>query len=156
PWAARSSVPPASLRFFPPLLAPGFADIDLPGSIDHPFQPRHQPSPPCRPGSAQPRFSRDTIPMDAFPDHLFSRMLFKAGEVIFDEGQRGDCAYLIDAGEVAILKRRAQGYRPLARIGQGSIFGEMALIDDQPRMAQAKALVDTNCVIITRERVRAK
>lgn len=94
--------------------------------------------------------------MDAFPDHLFSRMLFKAGEVIFDEDQRGDCAYLVDSGEVAILKRRAQGYRPLARIGPGGIFGEMALVDDAPRMAQAKALADTHCVIIKRERVRTK
>lgn len=94
--------------------------------------------------------------MDEFPDHLFTRMLFTAGEVIFDEGQRGDCAYLIDRGEVAILKRRSRGYHPLARIGPGGIFGEMALIDDAPRMAQAKALVDTTCVIIKRERVRAK
>ena len=78
--------------------------------------------------------------MDAFPDHLFTRMLFTAGEVIFDEGQRGDCAYLVDGGEVAILKRRSRGYHPLARIGPGGIFGEMALVDDQPRMAQAKAL----------------
>ncbi|MBL8705738.1 MAG: cyclic nucleotide-binding domain-containing protein [Rhodospirillales bacterium] len=94
--------------------------------------------------------------MNDFPDHLFTRMLFKAGEVIFEEGQRGDCAYLVDDGEVAILKRRARGFHPLARIGPGGIFGEMALVDDQPRMAQAKALADTNCVIIQRDRVRAR
>jgi hypothetical protein len=53
--------------------------------------------------------------MDEFPDHLFTRMLFTAGEVIFEEGQRGDCAYLIDRGEVAILKRRSRGYHPLVQ-----------------------------------------
>ncbi len=63
---------------------------------------------------------------------------YLANEVIFDQGEDGQALYFILHGEVLIC---LQGRRdePLARLDQGGFFGEMALIDNSPRSAQAIA-----------------
>lgn len=94
--------------------------------------------------------------MDDFNLSFFHRKKFRVGEVIFDEGTHGEEAYLLDAGAVDIQKQRPDGWHPIGRIKPGGIFGEMALIDDAPRMARAVAVADSLCVVITRERLKAK
>ncbi|MBI1776913.1 MAG: cyclic nucleotide-binding domain-containing protein [Proteobacteria bacterium] len=76
------------------------------------------------------------------------RRLFKSHSVIFKEGDKGDAAYLIRSGKVAIAKDTADGPVILATIGKRSIFGEMALIDGSPRMASAIAAENTICTVI--------
>ena len=82
---------------------------------------------------------------------VLDRRVYAEGEVIFKEGEVSRrCAYLIESGRVEISKRTDSGEdKVLGYIPQGGIFGEMALIDDKPRMAQAKALVRTAVVIIS-------
>ena len=41
-------------------------------------------------------------------------------------------------------------------VGAGEIFGEMAPIDNEPRMASATALKDTQCIVITEEEFQSK
>ena len=65
-------------------------------------------------------------------------------EVIVDEGEDGLAIYFILEGSVAIA-RRGQQEKPLAVLGQGSSFGEMALLDNFPRSAQARAV--ENCTL---------
>ena len=60
--------------------------------------------------------------------------------VIFREGQRGYSAYLIERGEVEISIRRNGQDVKLASRGPGEVFGEMAIIDDQPRSATVTAI----------------
>lgn len=81
------------------------------------------------------------------------RRVFEPGTRIFDEGDAGTEAYVVEYGRVAIYKT-VQGKRvDLGTVIQGGIFGEMALIDDQPRMASALAEVETACVVIGKERL---
>lgn len=70
-----------------------------------------------------------------------------AGETVFREGDPGDVMYVLTAGEVAI----SRDGRTLERLAPGSIFGEMALIDDGPRSAAAEALSEVELVPIDRE-----
>jgi CRP-like cAMP-binding protein len=90
--------------------------------------------------------------MDMRNDRILERKVFYAGVKIFNEGDSGDRAYLIQDGQVEIIKHGMT----IATIGKGELFGEMALVDDQPRMASAKALTDVSCIIISRETFREK
>ncbi len=63
---------------------------------------------------------------------------FGKGDLIFQEGEHGDEFFVVVRGEVEIRS----GNRRLETLGQNSIFGEMALIDDSPRSATVVALTD--------------
>lgn len=75
---------------------------------------------------------------------------FQTGEMIFREGEEGYIAYFIEQGSVEILKKAADGAEhSLAIVGRGEIVGEMALIDDAPRSASARAMEPVTCVVIS-------
>ena len=65
---------------------------------------------------------------------------FDTDEVIFEEGEVGDSLYLVVDGAIRISKMgRGHKQETLTYIQPGNFFGEMALIDGQPRSAQASA-----------------
>jgi len=69
---------------------------------------------------------------------------FEKDEVIFQEGDRGDCLYLVCEGSICISKSGRGGKQEtLGFVKTDSFFGEMALIDGQPRSAQATAVEQT-------------
>lgn len=69
---------------------------------------------------------------------------FEQDDVIFCEGDPGDCLYLVVEGSVRISKiGRGGNQETLNFIAPGNFFGEMALIDGQPRSAQASAAAST-------------
>ena len=64
----------------------------------------------------------------------------QAGETIFREGDAGDAMYVVLEGRVMISKHiPGAGEEALAFLERGDYFGEMALIDNEPRSAEAKA-----------------
>lgn len=66
------------------------------------------------------------------------------GEVIFREGDRGDLLYLVGEGSVKISKSGRGGEQEtLSFIQPGNFFGEMALLDGEPRSAMATAVGST-------------
>jgi len=69
----------------------------------------------------------------------------KAGDVIFREGDGAEDLYVIKSGEVRIQI----GNRTVSELGADSIFGEMALIDSQPRSATAVAITDVELVPVS-------
>lgn len=71
-----------------------------------------------------------------------------AGDYVFKAGDAGDFMYVVIEGEVEIL----DGSMSLERIRAGSIFGELALIDDEPRSASVVAKTDTRLVAVDRRR----
>ncbi|MEO5768444.1 MAG: cyclic nucleotide-binding domain-containing protein [Polyangia bacterium] len=75
-----------------------------------------------------------------------------AGAVIFSEGAVGDKMYLILSGAVRISREVAgMGEEALAVLRPGNYFGEMALIDDAPRSADAKAHETSEVFVIRKE-----
>jgi CRP-like cAMP-binding protein len=64
---------------------------------------------------------------------------YLAGEVIFDEGEEGNALYIVRSGRVLIC-RQGRPEHPIAEIGAGGFFGELALLDTAPRSAQARAI----------------
>ncbi|MCA3247529.1 MAG: cyclic nucleotide-binding domain-containing protein [Azospirillum sp.] len=73
---------------------------------------------------------------------------FKKGTPIFKEGEKGLEAYLIESGKVLIVKKGPTAPVIVAALPQGTLFGEMAILDGSPRMATAIAGEDTVCVVV--------
>jgi CRP/FNR family transcriptional regulator, cyclic AMP receptor protein len=69
----------------------------------------------------------------------------KAGEIIFQEGDKAEEVFVIKSGQVEIRL----GNRTLSELSANTIFGEMALIDAAPRSATAVALTDVELVPIS-------
>ena len=67
---------------------------------------------------------------------------FKAGDVIFQQGDAAEELYVVQSGTVEIRL----GNRVLDSLSELSIFGEMALIDRSPRSATAVAATDVSLV----------
>lgn len=71
---------------------------------------------------------------------------------IFDEGDEGDAFYLIRTGFVKILKKRPSAKDlVLAYLREGQYFGEMALLNEDPRSASVMALTETEVIRITKD-----
>lgn len=74
---------------------------------------------------------------------------YPAGARIFSKGDKADAAYLVVKGDVALITVNAEGKNVAAgRFGPGKIFGELAMIDEQPRRWHAVAVVETQCAVI--------
>ena len=69
-----------------------------------------------------------------------SRRRFERDHFIFREHESGERAYIIAEGSVEFLKESDEGLVSLRGLKAGGMFGELALIDDSPRMASAKAI----------------
>jgi EAL domain-containing protein (putative c-di-GMP-specific phosphodiesterase class I) len=80
----------------------------------------------------------------------FDREVFAGGQVIFKHGDMGDCAYLIEEGNVEVLVTKQGGEHRIKLIGKGELFGEVSLIDYEPRTATVRAIERTVLVPIPR------
>ena len=69
----------------------------------------------------------------------------KAGSVIFREGEEAHELFVIKSGQVRIQL----GNRTLAELSANDVFGEMALIDNEPRSATALAVTDVELVAVS-------
>ena len=75
-----------------------------------------------------------------------------AGSVLFRAGDRGDRMYFIEGGRVRIHIRDADGDDvTLAELARGDFFGEMSILDGQPRSAQATVTEDARLAVLSRE-----
>ena len=78
------------------------------------------------------------------------RAEFRAGSTIFAENDPPTSAYLIESGEVEVSTLQRGEQTILGLLGHGMLLGEMAVLDNSPRSASAKALSD--CVLIPIDR----
>jgi CRP/FNR family cyclic AMP-dependent transcriptional regulator len=79
---------------------------------------------------------------------------FAPDTLIFGEGERGDKLYIVVDGQVRISRHlQGMGEEALTILKRGDVFGEMALIDDDPRSAHARAHV-SGCTVFTVDRHR--
>src|SRR5204862_3687738 len=80
---------------------------------------------------------------------------FPTGALIFAEGAAGDKVYLIMEGKVRISRTvPGMGEEALAVLKAGDYFGEMALIDDFPRSADAYAHENCRVIVIGKEKLQ--
>jgi CRP/FNR family cyclic AMP-dependent transcriptional regulator len=76
-------------------------------------------------------------------DGLMHERRYLTEEVIFDEGEEGQALYLVMSGRVLISRTIDSDVEVVAELSAGSFFGDLALLDNSPRNAQARAL--DNC-----------
>ena len=84
------------------------------------------------------------------------RSTYQPGELVFQEGSEGDCAYLIESGKVEISIVRDNRYLSVCILSKGDLFGEMALIDNDVRTASAKAIEETCLIRFYRDLIETK
>ena len=84
------------------------------------------------------------------------RRQLKRGEALFREGDHGDCAYVIETGQLEVFRKGKRGRKVLALLGPGEVIGEMAVIDHGPRTASAVAKKPTRLRLITRDHLESK
>ena len=85
------------------------------------------------------------------PDELYGLLFrvsepvgYATGEVIFEQGDRGDRMYVVRQGSVALK----EGDRVVETVGAPGLFGELALIESDPRALTAVADTDVELVEI--------
>ena len=83
----------------------------------------------------------------------FDRQRFDTNELVFQWGDIGDSAYVIEEGCVEVLAGGGTEPTRIAMLSTGAMFGEVALLDRQPRTAAVRALVPTRLIRIDRSHV---
>lgn len=82
---------------------------------------------------------------------------YPKGSVILFEDDQGDSLYLLAAGQVKVVLIGEDGREIiLSVLREGSFFGEMALLDDQPRSAHVIAMEDASLLVLRREDFQAQ
>lgn len=88
-------------------------------------------------------------------DDLLHHRSYLRDEIIFDQNEEGQAIYFVLSGEVQIKRQVLTGSKPksltIAEIGPGQFFGERALLQDAPRIAQARATEDCVMAVLFRE-----
>lgn len=91
------------------------------------------------------------------PENLIERFArdFAADEVLFREGDRGDCMFVIQSGSIEIRRRVGDAERVVALLPPGEFFGEMAILNDRPRSATAVVREPARLLVIERRTFEA-
>jgi len=96
----------------------------------------------------------------SLPDHdldrlceMVSEVHLEAGDQLFAEGGPGDKAYVIETGEIEILKKSGGRNVLLAVRKSGEVIGEMSLLEQAPRFASGKARTDCTLLEIGHEQL---
>jgi len=79
------------------------------------------------------------------------RVGYEAGQLVFEQGEPGDHAYVVVDGEVDVMLATAAGERCVATLRRNQMFGEMALLADMPRSMTLRARSDLVLLSISRD-----
>ena len=79
------------------------------------------------------------------------RLTFARGQELFRQGDSGDAAYIIIAGEAEVLVDAPGGPVAVAQVGKNDLVGEIAILCDVPRTATVKALSDVVTLAISKD-----
>ena len=85
------------------------------------------------------------------------RRIYEPGNRIVEEGTPSDCLFILADGVVDVVKGDGDEAVLLNTLAErGDFFGEMSLIDSQPRVASARALSDTKGSVISRQSLQQR
>ncbi|MPY71160.1 MAG: cyclic nucleotide-binding domain-containing protein [Alphaproteobacteria bacterium] len=79
------------------------------------------------------------------------RLTFAPGQELFRQGDSGDAAYIVIAGEAEVLVDAPGGPVAVARVGKNDLVGEIAILCDVPRTATVKALSNVVTLAISKD-----
>jgi CRP/FNR family cyclic AMP-dependent transcriptional regulator len=121
-------------------------------------QPRVPIAPPADPALSVDRL-REIGLFGALSDEVLTHLIHSLderrvtpGTVIFQEGESGHDMFVVIDGEVEVLKKSRRGRsQRVAILGPNDAFGEMSIIDVQPRSATVRALAATRLLRISAE-----
>lgn len=82
-----------------------------------------------------------------------SLVTYPQNHILFSQGENGDKAYIIEKGRVLIYLTKDGEDFPLSILGEGEIFGEMAILDNQSRSASAKTLDEASLIVVTKDQL---
>jgi NADH dehydrogenase len=102
-----------------------------------------------------PFFGRDLISMRVHQPLDLSPMIFEPGQDIIREGDVGNSLFIIQEGEVDVLKNENGTQRHVATLGRGQHFGEIAVFKSCPRTATVRARVHVRLLQVRREAATA-
>ncbi len=80
---------------------------------------------------------------------------FEAGERIIQQGEVSGKAYLIVEGNVRVIREENGREIDLAELGPNELFGEMSIVDNQPRSAHVDATIETHCLELNLANIHA-
>ncbi|HZU86701.1 MAG TPA: cyclic nucleotide-binding domain-containing protein [Anaerolineaceae bacterium] len=78
---------------------------------------------------------------------LLQPLLYRAGETVFNKGDTGDSMYIIRRGRVRVH----EGEMTLNYLGVADVFGEMALLDIEPRLASVTCVEETHVLRLAQD-----
>ena len=95
-------------------------------------------------------YSRDLAHPKGDKTERISRAHFQPGDYIFKEGDPATSFYIIESGEVEVLRTGAESGKEthVAMMGQGDFFGEMALLDNRNHSASVRARTDLELTVM--------
>lgn len=79
--------------------------------------------------------------------------VYQDGEMIFRQGEVGDCMFVIQQGQVEILREQGGKEIRLAIRGEGDFFGEMAIFEREVRMATVRALGQVRVLTVDKKNI---
>ena len=96
---------------------------------------------------AVPMFAEVSDEILADVAELLGEVDYAKGQVVFEKGAEGDSLYVVISGRVRVY----DGARTIVELGPKEIFGELALLDPEPRLASVAAAEDTRLFRLDRE-----
>jgi NADH dehydrogenase len=96
-------------------------------------------------------FRNDIVVLAPQRTQKLSRAHYEVGDEIVRQGDKGECAYLLMAGEVEVLRQVNGRLEQVAKLQPGECFGEIALLSDVPRTATVKCLTPVDVVVLPRD-----
>ena len=75
---------------------------------------------------------------------------FDKDEVLYEQGEAGNCMFIIKDGKIALSKAAGDQSEEMATLEKGDFFGELCILEHCPRSETARAVVDSSVVVIHR------
>ncbi|MEO3435462.1 cyclic nucleotide-binding domain-containing protein [Inquilinus sp. CAU 1745] len=79
------------------------------------------------------------------------RVVFSAGQTVFEQDEMGAAAYIIISGEAEVIVKTPTGPKIIATVAKNDFVGEIAILCDVPRTATIRAKTDLTTLMISKD-----
>lgn len=96
-------------------------------------------------------FPPDLVQVRIKQDSAISRQHFEPGDVVFYQGDLGDCVYIVEKGECDVFRDKDGKEEHIATLTHGAYFGEMAVLSDTSRNATVRARTAMEVLLVRKQ-----